>query len=53
VSSCSNGGNQSGRHYNGVVIGDNGRGKIVIPLKLASTNPVESLLIYPFKPTCN
>jgi hypothetical protein len=53
VSGCSNGGNQSGRHYSGVVIGGNGRGKIVTPPKLASANPVESLVIYPFKPTCN
>jgi hypothetical protein len=25
----------------------------VIPLKLASANSVESLAIYPFKPTCD
>jgi hypothetical protein len=25
----------------------------VMPLKLTSANPVESLAIYPFKPTCD
>jgi hypothetical protein len=28
-------------------------GKTVMPPKLASANPLESLAIYPFKPTCD
>jgi hypothetical protein len=29
------------------------RGKSVTPLKLASTNPVESLAIHPVEPACD